>query len=528
MPFVAVLFLVFALFMAARVPRGAKATWLGLSLATFGGSILGLVGLITRFGNYWLEGMIVLPLDKPTWLWSILDRFPLDAFMRFRLWTLVGFVFSVTGFSLSYTTERWRKRDLAFAAALFAPLLFLLWYYDPQHLFAMYRAGAHLLNLPAARASWRAGLLLADRISLGLVAAVLTAALARILLLWTRTTIPQKRAQALCVGLGQALLAIFFLFLCCLGPARVMNAQAAATALLPVEGYPVFDVTLLLAVPFAGLVVMGAVILSILRFGFLGTWHMGTRELDRQITVANRAVRLALHSFKNRFLAVQKALELIDLELRGAEQGTASARRHVDGAREICRDALAQLDILHVQAGRLQISPTPLTLAEIWEEALERCEGRRREAQIVVRVREEGVAVWGDRFHLTAVLENLLQNAFDALAEAGGREPAIRVELGREYEWGFIRIVDNGPGIPRAHLRKVFRPFFTTKPAKNNWGMGLAYCHRVLKAHGGFINLRTKPGEGTMVEIVLRRETDGSSAALAKGVWHGRGVGFGR
>jgi signal transduction histidine kinase len=109
----------------------------------------------------------------------------------------------------------------------------------------------------------------------------------------------------------------------------------------------------------------------------------------------------------------------------------------------------------------------------------------------------------GDREYLIAVLENLLQNAVDAMM---GRDttPYIQVEIGCEFEWGYIRIKDNGLGISKENLRKIFSPFFTTKATKKNWGLGLAFCHRVINAHRGFLNIWTSPGNGTTVEVVMR------------------------
>ena len=507
MPFVAIVFLVFALFLAAGVPRGTQAAWLGLTLAAFGCCILGLIGLITRFGNYRLEGLIVFPLDQPAWIGDLLGRLTLSWFMRFRLWSLAAFVSSVACFSLSYTVERWRPAERWFTAGFALVIALLLWGYDPKTLFALYRRGAALLGNARAREVWLRNLARLDALAFGAVAAILACALARFFLLWRRLAIPQKRAQVLCVGIGHGLLAAFFLILCCRGPAKVLNARAVATTLLPVAGYPVFDIGLLLAVPFAGLVAMGAVMLSILRFGFLGTWHMGTRDLERQIRVANQAVRLAFHSFKNRFLAVQMAMDLALLRLEQIAGGEAEGvKAKIREARGICQDALAHLDVLQVQAGRLRINPADWSLEALWEEAASRFGTRLEGVAVFIRHREPDLRIRGDREHLAAVLENLIQNALDALAqrEGGFFGPCLWVETGREYEWAYIRITDNGPGIPRENLRKIFRPFFTTKPAKSNWGMGLAYCHRVLKAHGGFINLHSRPGRGTTVEVVLR------------------------
>ena len=427
--------------------------------------------------------------------------------MRFRLWSMAGFIVSVAGFSLAYTARPRRRIDWPALAWLAVLSVLLIWYYDPEHLFTLYKARANTFGVDGALAAWERPVVLADRLALVLIALTLCHAIRRLLRLWRQATILQKRAQALCVAVGHGLLAFFFVVLFCSGPARVLNAEAMAATLLPAAGYPVFDTTYLVAVPFAGLAVAGVVLLSMLRFGFLGTWHVGTRELEKQINVANQAVRLALHSFKNRFLAVQMAMDLAALQLEGEQgDGVRRAGARINEARDVCRDALAQLDVLHVQAGRLQVSPGVWSWQELWEEASHRCTERSDTPIVSVRSTTQPVHVWADREHLVSALENLLQNALEALGDSGAKDraPAVEVEIGAEYEWGYVRITDNGPGIAREHLRRVFRPFYTTKPSKSNWGMGLAYCHRVIKAHRGFINLRSRPGKGTMVEVVLR------------------------
>ena len=291
-----------------------------------------------------------------------------------------------------------------------------------------------------------------------------------------------------------------------LGPASIFNAYSLATTLLPVVDYPIFDTTYLQALPFAGLAALGAVMLSIIKYGFLGTWRIGPLDLDWQITMANRAVRLALHTFKNRFFAIQTAVKMITRELPPpSDEKMEKIHRHIQWIDEICTETLTHLDILYIQSGRLQVKTAVLSWNELWEEAKHRCAGRLTGITIQESAGKP-VYVWGDREHLVSVLENLVQNATDAVKQNfnGNVSPRIVVETGLEYEWGYIRIVDNGPGISRENLRKVFRPFFSTKSSKTNWGMGLAYCHRVIKAHQGFLNLFTTPGEGTTVEVVLR------------------------
>jgi len=65
-----------------------------------------------------------------------------------------------------------------------------------------------------------------------------------------------------------------------------------------------------------------------------------------------------------------------------------------------------------------------------------------------------------------------------------------------------ISVVDNGNGIPKGIVDKIFQPFFTTKPTGEGTGLGLSLAYDIIKAHGGEIKVETKEGEGS--EFVLQ------------------------
>jgi signal transduction histidine kinase len=513
MLFIAMFFLVFALFVVAWVFRGGQAFWLGLIIFTFGCCIVGLVGMFPRFGNL-IDDFLGMHFTQPDWLWDLLERFSLYDLIRFRLWSAVGFVAAVSVFSISYTSERWKFSGahiysiLAYGGLAFFTI-FLIWYYDPEHLSRLYKVGANLFANSRDYKYWERGLHFVDITALCFMIAIFVYAIWRLNQVFWRSSIFQKKVQALCMGIGILFLSAFFLILFCSGQFSVLNAWAMATTLLPSgPNYPVFDYTFIRAVPFVAIVVMITVMIAILRYGFLGKWQVNIPNLDQQINLANQAVRLALHSFKNRFLAVQMAMDMASGQLENgpACEPVEKARIQIQWAKDVCLDALNRLDILHIQAKRLEVNSRWLSLQELWEEAMQRCSARLEGVEVSCRRLEANIRIWGDREHLGAVLENILQNALDAMAEKQDQDytPRIWVVMNREYEWSYIRITDNGPGISKENLHKVYRPFFTTKPAKNNWGLGLTYCHRVVKMHGGFINIKSPPGMGTTVEVVLR------------------------
>jgi signal transduction histidine kinase len=62
---------------------------------------------------------------------------------------------------------------------------------------------------------------------------------------------------------------------------------------------------------------------------------------------------------------------------------------------------------------------------------------------------------------------------------------------------------DNGKGIPKDIIDKIFQPFFTTKPAGEGTGLGLSLSYDIIKANGGDLKVNTKAGEGSAFVIEL-------------------------
>ena len=106
------------------------------------------------------------------------------------------------------------------------------------------------------------------------------------------------------------------------------------------------------------------------------------------------------------------------------------------------------------------------------------------------------------------VILNLITNAFYAVNEKKQQEkdfkPSVSVttkKMGGHVE---IKVTDNGNGIPKKVLDKIFQPFFTTKPTGQGTGLGLSMSYDIVtKGHGGELKVETKDGEGTTFCINL-------------------------
>jgi signal transduction histidine kinase len=114
--------------------------------------------------------------------------------------------------------------------------------------------------------------------------------------------------------------------------------------------------------------------------------------------------------------------------------------------------------------------------------------------------------VWADRGLLTQALLNLIVNAKEAMPQ-GGRVQ-LKAQLapfsalnGRIHRAVELKVIDNGVGIAAENRERIFDPFFTTK--RDGTGLGLAFTHKIVIAHGGSIVIAAVPNGGTQLTVSL-------------------------
>ena len=102
-----------------------------------------------------------------------------------------------------------------------------------------------------------------------------------------------------------------------------------------------------------------------------------------------------------------------------------------------------------------------------------------------------------DPQQMKQVLVNLMKNAMQAMTRGG----VLTIETGAAAEEIWVSIGDTGGGIPHEKLNRIFEPFFTTK--KKGSGLGLMIVQRIVRMHGGRIELDSRVGHGTTFKIWL-------------------------
>ncbi len=124
----------------------------------------------------------------------------------------------------------------------------------------------------------------------------------------------------------------------------------------------------------------------------------------------------------------------------------------------------------------------------------------------VVRKYEKSSAVEVNKVEMQRVFLNMVTNARDAMLPMGGNLEVGVKHAGENVE---VRFTDTGKGIKDANLRRVFEPFYTThvEVEKDSWlkgiGLGLSVSYRIVKRHGGMIEVESEIGKGTTFTVKL-------------------------
>ncbi|HEX2260498.1 MAG TPA: ATP-binding protein, partial [Candidatus Binatia bacterium] len=129
-------------------------------------------------------------------------------------------------------------------------------------------------------------------------------------------------------------------------------------------------------------------------------------------------------------------------------------------------------------------------------------------------------SIQADSQQLEQVLVNLYLNAIDAMPEGG--QLIVETAIAQSPDTApvvVITVADTGFGIAEKDLAKIFQPFFTAKK-RTGIGLGLPICQRIVKNHGGRIEVESRPGTGSIFKIYLPSEQSAITASGAPVTGH--------
>jgi PAS domain S-box-containing protein len=127
----------------------------------------------------------------------------------------------------------------------------------------------------------------------------------------------------------------------------------------------------------------------------------------------------------------------------------------------------------------------------------------RHRARVIYVPPAEDLVVIGNEARLGQVLTNLLINAAHATRHRPAEDALVSVSLARRGAETVTEVRDNGTGIPREQLERIFDPFYTTKEVGEGTGLGLSVCQGIVQGLGGRIEVDSEVGAGSTFRVIL-------------------------
>jgi signal transduction histidine kinase len=173
------------------------------------------------------------------------------------------------------------------------------------------------------------------------------------------------------------------------------------------------------------------------------------------------------------------------------------------------------LDFVSIEAG----SRVKSDLNELVKKVFLLARGRLRDSgiQLEIKLADTPLPILVEPAQILQVFFNLLSNALNAMTGAfevclgseendldeGNARLLLRVETGAKDEQVYVSFKDTGTGISAKQLPKIFEPFYSTQDKVSEVGLGLWVSHRIIKAHGGVIRVRSTPDKGSTFVVFL-------------------------
>jgi len=208
-------------------------------------------------------------------------------------------------------------------------------------------------------------------------------------------------------------------------------------------------------------------------------------QLEAKNAELERFTYTVSHDLRNPLVTIKGFLGMLDKDIRENRQDRIQSDfQRIANAADKMQALLADLLELS-RVGRIINPPEEIDLVALTREAVETLDARIRSTNIHVSIAPDLPIIFGDRFRLREVLENLIDNA--AKYTAGQPDPVVEIGARIQNDEQIIFVKDNGIGIEAKYQTRIFSLFEKLNPISEGTGIGLALVKRIIETHGGKI-----------------------------------------
>ena len=239
------------------------------------------------------------------------------------------------------------------------------------------------------------------------------------------------------------------------------------------------------------------------RVQWIGRDISARRELEQ---LRENLTHMIVHDLRSPVGTISNSLELLKGLVQAQElaQGTQLLSIALRATQRISNLVDSLLDISRLEAGQELTDRLPVSMKTLIQSAVDQVQlyAQRKRMQLTVELPERLPPVLADGGMIERVLVNLLNNALKFTPSGG--QVRVSAEVSEDELW--VRVQDNGQGIPPQYQRWIFDKFAQLQDQRSSAGigLGLAFCQLAVEAHGGRIWVESTPEQGSTFIFTLR------------------------
>lgn len=236
--------------------------------------------------------------------------------------------------------------------------------------------------------------------------------------------------------------------------------------------------------------------------GMIGYATLNYMEDQRDVSLKKKfdsrslGISIFAHNVKNQLLASRVIYKKMETGLKLGDFDRDQLLAYCHTLINFNEDMLSKMNLFYNALKDNRIELKACSLDDIIKKSVEKAKLAGERVEITCDIQYRPI-VLADPMRLTEAVSNLIINSKEAQAKK------ILVTLQNERLYHVIAVRDDGQGMTKKVIRKIFDPFQSTKPSSTNWGLGLYYVRRTIKNHHGSIYIDSKVGQGTDFYIML-------------------------
>ncbi len=488
MVFLFIAYIMFNIFLIVRNFRNTVSYWFSFMLIGFIFAFIGLVFYSEYISNvYYTSTRLFGSVGRYIWMLNYYLDLGVNSQYRMINIGVACYVYGSSCFAVSYAYFSPEARRKFYIILSFFPLVLII-LYEPEILTLLYKRGDVMekINPDIERLINVFNTVFNLLIKIHLIGSIV------ILVAGIKRQIPLLRKKLKYLIIGVIPIHLLFLVLFYWYPKNIVifmrlnqlaffNVNYSRVLYSMVSGFALFSICLL---------VFAAVKYNIFEINR----RKEKIEFQKKMDFASLSIHVFTHSIKNEFVAIKLLAESCSRE---GERNIPEVGTQISA---VCQDSIRKLSSLSKSVSHKRLRYESVDVSSLMREIAARHARNQPRAKIQLSA-DHPVYLFIDRDQYETVIDNIIENALEAVPCS--EYPVIDVGIEKASGFCVITINDNGPGIEEGNLKKVFDPFFSTKPTATNWGFGLTYCQKVIEAFGGYISLENRIPHGLGVTIYL-------------------------